>query len=144
MSDPRRQLAQLYQRVVQDELGLVATIDEDGNVLFRHPDMGNFFISLNAEKDPEYMKLLFPACLYDATRGVPSEDLVQICNRLNVHAKLAIVTFHEKADALSVHVGLLLAAPDAFPDEALLRGVIRRAMSSIRSAAEKFAEELQA
>ncbi|MEA2569233.1 MAG: hypothetical protein QOI24_1234 [Acidobacteriota bacterium] len=143
MSDPKRLLAELYQRVVQDELGLLATIEDDGDVLFRHPDLGDFFISLNAEKDPEYMKLVFPAFLFDETRGVAPEDLIRVCNKLNVHAQLAILTFHEEADdTIAAHVGLLLAAPDVFPDETLLRGVIRRAMSSIRSVVEKFADEL--
>ncbi len=143
MSDPTRRLAELYQRVVQEELELPATIEEDGDVLFTHPELGDFFISLNAEKDPEYMKLVFPAFLFDATRDVASEDLVRLCNNLNVHAKLAILTFHGEAnDSVAAHVGLLLAPPDCWPDEALLRGVIRRAMSSIRSVVEKFADEL--
>lgn len=42
MLDPSRQLAELYQRVVQDELGLEATIEDDGDVLFEHPELGGF------------------------------------------------------------------------------------------------------
>lgn len=143
MSDARRQLAELYQRVVQDELGLVATIDEDGDILFDHPDLGGLFISLNADRDPEYMKLMLPA-FFDATRGVSRHDLVQICNRLNATAKLTSLTVREDAlGSVVACVGLLLAAPDTSPDEAILRGVIARAMSSIKSAVERFAAELQ-
>lgn len=143
MSDARRQLAELYQRVVQDELGQVATITEDGDILFEHPDLGGFFISLNGDRDPEYMKLMLPA-FFDATRGVSRHDLVQICNRLNATAKLTSLIVHENAEgSVSARVGLLLAAVDTPPDEALLRGVIARAMSSIKSAVDLFAAELQ-
>ncbi len=57
MAVPSRQLAELYQRVVQEELGLSATIDERDCVLFEHPDLGELFIGLNAAKAPEYMRL---------------------------------------------------------------------------------------
>ncbi|HXU34774.1 MAG TPA: hypothetical protein VN937_00140 [Blastocatellia bacterium] len=140
---PRRRLAELYQRVVQDELGLLATIEEDGDILFEHPDLGGFFISLNAEQDPEYMKLMLPA-FFDATRGVSRDHLVQICNRINSTARLTSLTVHEDAGgSVSAWVGLLLAAPDAMPEEALLRGVIGRAMSSIIATVKLFGDELE-
>jgi hypothetical protein len=143
MSDAIRQLAELYQRVVQDELGLVATIAEDGDVLFDHPEMGGFFVSLSAERDPEHMKLMLPA-FFDATRGVSRNDLVQICNRINSTAKLASLTVHEDTGgSVSAWVGLLLAAPDTRPDEALLRAVIGRAVASIKSVGEAFFAELE-
>src|SRR5882757_3107764 len=97
MLDPSRQLAELYQRVVQDELGLPATIDELGCVLFEDPDFGSFFIGLNAAKAPEYMKLTLPG-VFDATQGVAREDLMRICNRLNLRANLATLTVHEDAE----------------------------------------------
>jgi len=52
-TDSKPQLAELYQPVVRDEPGLTATIEENGNVLFEHPELGGFFISLNAERHPE-------------------------------------------------------------------------------------------
>lgn len=143
MSIARRQLAEIYQRVVQDVLGFAATIEEDGDILFEHPDLGGCFISLNAERDPEYMKLMLPA-FFDATRGVSRHDLVEICNRINTTAKLTALTVREDAGGSVVAcVGLLLAAPDTSPSEALLRGVIGRAMSSIESAVKLFADELE-
>jgi hypothetical protein len=143
MSDPGRQLAELYQRVVQDELGLIATIAEDGDILLEHPDLGEFFISLNADQDPEYMKLMLPA-FFDATRGVSRHDLVQICNRINSTAKLTTLIVHEdEGGSVSAWVGLLLASPETNPDEGILRAVIGRAMSSIIGALELFGEEIQ-
>ena len=142
MSDPRRQLAELYQRVVQDELGLAATIEEDGDVLFDHPEMGGFFISLSVAADPGYMKLGLPA-FFDVS-GVAREVLVRSCNRVNVKGKLATLTVHEEAEGnVCASVALLLAAPGRMPDEALLRGVIGRAFSSIQSAAEELFSELE-
>jgi len=73
-----RQLSELYQRVVQDELGLVARIEEDGDVLFTHSEFGEFFISLNAERDPEFMRIMLPA-FFNANQGVSRPDLIQIC-----------------------------------------------------------------
>ena len=143
-ADPRRQLAELYQRIVQDELQLPATIEEDGDVLFEHPDLGEFCISLKAEKDPERMLLMLPAFVFDATRWATLEDLMRICNTVNVKFTLATLTVHENANnSITASVRLLLAKPDMSPDEALLRGVITRAMSSIKSAVEEFTDELR-
>lgn len=142
-SDARRQLAELYQRVVQDELGLLATIAEDGDILFEHPELGEMFISLNADRDPEHMKLML-AAFFDATRGVSRHHLVEICNRINSTAKLASLTVHEDdAGSVSAWVGLVLAAPDKMPNEVLLRAVVDRALSSIIATVKLFAEELQ-
>lgn len=142
MLDPSRQLAELYQRVVQDELGLEATIEDDGDVLFEHPEMGGFFISLSVAFDPGYMKLALPS--FCDVSGVERDDLLRICNTVNVgRGQLATLTVHEAAEGnICASVTLLLATPGKMPDEALLRGVIGRAFSSIRSAAEAFFGEL--
>jgi len=39
MSTPGQQLAELHQRVVQEELGLPATIDDRDCVVFEHPEL---------------------------------------------------------------------------------------------------------
>jgi len=143
MSAARRKLADLYKRVVQDELGFAATVDKDGDIFFEHPDLGELFISLNADRDPEYMKLMLPA-FFDASRGVSRGDLVEICNRINCTAKLTSLTVRDDAEGSVVaSVGLLLAAPDTAPSEALLRGVIKRAMSSLEGAVKKFGAAIE-
>lgn len=135
-----RQLAELYQRVVQDELGLVARIEDDGDVLFTHPEFGEFFISLNAERDPEFMRMMLPA-FFSANQGVSKQDLIEICNRINAKARLTILSvYDDEHGSVVASVGLVLAAPDAVPNEQLLRGVIGRAMSSMKSALEKFGQ----
>src|SRR4051812_3973690 len=97
MADSQRQLAELYQRVVQDELRLEATIEENGDVLFEHPEMGGFFISLSVEVDPGYMKLALPS--FCDVSGFDREDIMRICNTVNVgKGQLATMTVHEAAD----------------------------------------------
>jgi hypothetical protein len=89
------------------------------------------------------MKLALPA-FFNATRGVSRHDLVQICNRINSTAKLTALTVHEDAEGSVVaQVGLLLAAPDTSPSEALVRGVLRRAMSSIEGPVKLFSAEIE-
>lgn len=76
--------------------------------------------------------------------GVEREVLVRSCNRVNVKGKLATLTVHDEAGGnVGASVALLLAAPGRMPDEALLRGVIGRAFSSIQSAAEELFSELE-
>ncbi len=94
MPSPGQQLAELYQRVVQEELGLSATIDEQESVLFEHPELGTFFIGLNAAKMPEYMRLSLPG-FFDASQGVARDDLVRLCNHLNAKANLATLVVHD-------------------------------------------------
>lgn len=133
MSDPKRDLAELYQRVVQDELGLEATIDDDRDVSFRYPELGLFYFLLNAE-DPECMRLTY--AFLDATCGIAREELTTLCNTVNRGAKLAFLTVQDTDDGyyVSASVGMVLAAPDAIPAEALLKVVISRAVGAIKSA----------
>ncbi|MGD0498834.1 MAG: hypothetical protein ABSC23_10415 [Bryobacteraceae bacterium] len=134
-----RQLAELHQRVVQDELGLPATIDEAGYVNFEHPDLGELYISLN-ESIPEYMQFV---CLFyrDETRAL--EDLMRVCNNVNSSELLAVLTVDDTCFVVSAKVQMFLAEHGRMPDEALLRAVIGRVMSSIKGAIEEFAKELQ-
>ena len=63
---------------------------------------------------------------------------------MRAYAQITSLTVREDVGGNVVaQVGLLLAAPDTAPDEALLRAVIDRAMSSIKGAIEEFAKELQ-
>jgi len=143
VSTPGQQLAELYQRVVQEELGLPATIDDRDCVVFEHPELGNFFIGLNAMKAPEYMRLSLPA-FFDASQGIAREDLLLLCNHLNTRANLATLIVQECDEGyVDAWVGLVFAPAFTFPDEELVRSVIGSAVQSIKRVVEKFFHELQ-
>ena len=39
----KKELAQRYQTAVQEEVGLLAKIDSDDDVIFKYPDLGTMF-----------------------------------------------------------------------------------------------------
>lgn len=138
MSSPGQQLAELYQRVIQEELGLSATIDERHCVVFEHPELGQFFIGLNAAKMPEYMKLSLPG-FFSASHGIARDDLVQLCNHLNAKANLATLVVHDGDEGyVDAWVGLIFAPAFMPADENLVRAVIGSAVQSIKRVVEKF------
>jgi hypothetical protein len=146
MSDYNEALCELHQEVVQDELGLSAAIDEDGRIQFKDPDLGELIINLR-EYNPEYMNL---HCVifgdYKGTRA--PEDILRVCNSVNCSlddsqelARLK-ATFGVGYNVVRASVAAVLAAPRRMPEEALLRAVIVRALSSVKAAAKEFADEL--
>lgn len=122
---------------MQDELGLLATIDERGCVQVKHPDLGEVEIFLTDSR-PEYMDIQC-AIFNDYDRA--HEDLMQICNIVN--GMRMVKLFVSTGNTVYAGVTLLVAAPGMMPDEALLRGVIGREIGEIKGAAEEFAAELQ-
>ena len=56
----RSELSARYKKAVEGVPGLVATIDEDGDVILQHPDPGGYFLKRNAERDPEHLMLVYP------------------------------------------------------------------------------------
>lgn len=156
--DYNKSLSELHQRVVQAQLQVRATIDDMGWVGFEDPDLGELTINLR-EDNPEFMRItcmIFKDYKDHNDRGA-SEDIIGVCNRVNTQlncsmdlARLSVRT--SSGIVVYASVALLLAASrgDALPkgyfempDEAFLRAVIVRAMSSLKAAAKEFADELQ-
>ena len=54
-----KELAQRYVNALT-EIGVVAKIDDESDVVFKMPGVGSFYISLDAENDPEFMRLVYP------------------------------------------------------------------------------------
>ncbi|QEI09546.1 hypothetical protein FXN63_24505 [Pigmentiphaga aceris] len=139
----KTKLAELYQRVVQEELGLVATIDEDDDVVFKHPDVGTMFFSLDADRDPEFLRLVFPRFVDAEELGITPEQLYQVLNTVNTCNKAAKVYINHQgseADAaprVSASIEAFVAAPDNMPDEALLRAIVGRTVAALRSGANE-------
>jgi len=138
----KTKLAELYQRVVQDELGLVATIDEDDDVVFKHPDVGTMFFSLDAERDPEFLRLVFPRFVNAEELGVTPEQLYHVLNTVNTTNKAVKVYIganesSQAAPRVSASIEAFVAKPDEMPDETLLRAIVGRTVAALRSGANE-------
>jgi hypothetical protein len=137
----KTQLAELYQRVVQEELGLVATIDEDDDVVFKHPDLGTMFFSLDADRDPEFLRLVFPRFVNAEELGVTPAQLYEVLNVVNYSNKAAKVYIgngdEDNAPRVSASIEAFIAGEDQMPDEALLRAIIGRTISALRAGANE-------
>ncbi|WP_313621436.1 hypothetical protein [Achromobacter sp.] len=134
MSTPHT-LSALYQTVVQSELGFVARIDDDGDVVFRHPDMGIMYFSLS-ESDPEFLRLVYPSFMEANDLHVSRTQLLDIISAVNNGSKAVKLTLQDdqegKPGRVSASVEGFVAAANTPPDEALLRGIIARCISVIR------------
>jgi hypothetical protein len=145
MSDYNQALSKLHQRVVHIALQTPATIDDMGWILFNDSDLGEMIINLR-EYNPEYMNL--HAVVFGDYKNTRSrQDLLRACNSANCELDssqdLARLTVSETYNVVRASVALVVAEPSSMPDEAFLRTVIVRAMSSIKAAAKEFADELQ-
>lgn len=139
MSDYNAELSGLYRRVVQSELQVGATIDEGGDVNFQHPYLGELSIDLDGSK-PEWMDLVW---MINRIETHSFEDLVKICNEVNLTPWPAVLTVDESNLIVSASVSLFVAAVGQMPDEALLRGIIGQAVSVLEEAIAAFELEIQ-
>ena len=57
--DKTLELTEIYKSTIEDALGLIVNIDDDGDLRFKHPDLGIFYIAIDAVNDPEYMMLTY-------------------------------------------------------------------------------------
>lgn len=140
-------LAELYQRVAQEVLGVEAEIDEDMDVVFDEPELGTLFFSLD-EDDPEYLRLVFGGFTSAEDLGLTDEELLEVLDTVNGNCKAAKI-FVENGEVdddededgpsikhmVTVSLEAFIAAPDQLPDEALLRDIAPRALAAVRSAA---------
>ncbi|MEN4920048.1 hypothetical protein ABE485_15350 [Achromobacter spanius] len=137
-------LAALYQRVVQEELGLVAKVDDDGDVLFRHPDLGTMFFSLT-ENDPEFLRLLYPNFVSAEDLGMSQDVLLAVLNAVNHRCKAVKLVIQQGRDGAAGRVSAAIegfvAAADQLPAEDLLRGIIARCVAAIRHSAGELLKE---
>jgi hypothetical protein len=143
MSNPTP-LAALYQTVVQEELGLVARVDDDGDVQFRYPDLGTMFFSLS-ESDPEFLRLVYPSFVDAEELGMTRVQLLEVINAVNNRCKAVKLSLQQdrggKAGRVSASLESFVAAPDTLPAEALLRAIVARCVSVIRHSAGELVKD---
>jgi len=137
-------LAALYQTVVQEELGLVARVDDDGDVQFRYPDLGTMFFSLS-ESDPEFLRLVYPSFVDAEELGMTRVQLLEVINAVNNRCKAVKLSLQQdrggKAGRVSASLESFVAAPDTLPAEALLRAIVARCVSVIRHSAGELVKD---
>ncbi len=137
----RNELADVYKITIEETLGLVANVDDEGDIRFKHPDLGTFFISLDAVNDPEFLTLYYPAFV-DVKSGLNEEQLRVICNQTNAKCKGAKLFVANNEDH-DVHASLqmLVALPGEIPSKEYLSATLMRALSMIKNSVSNFAAE---
>ena len=140
-----KELAKRYQTAVQDQLGLLATVDETNDVVFKHPDLGTFYFSLDAENDPEYFMLVFPNFIdKSATANNSRLELLEAVNKVNRRAKGAKLSMRDGDEGkVMASVECFVAGPDQAPSQEFLNTIIKRTMSSIRACVAELVKEVQ-
>lgn len=137
-------LSALYQTVVQEELGLVASYDDEGDVVFKHPDLGVMYFSLS-DSDPEFLRLVYPSFVQADELGLTRGQFLEVINIVNNRCKAIKLTLPqdsaERAARVSASVESFVAAPDTLPDFALLRAIVARCVSAIRHGAGELVKQ---
>jgi hypothetical protein len=139
------QLAQRYKSAVEEEVGLLAKIDEDNDVIFKYPDLGTMFFSFDAEKDPEYLMLVFPNFADRDDLEVTREQLLLAINAVNTQNKAVKLgiradSIDGKCDVIAT-IECFLGAPNQAPSEELLRAIMRRNLSALRGGVHSLLKE---
>lgn len=140
-----RSLAETYRSVIEQVLGLVATIDEDGDVVFRHLDAGTMFIDVNATHDPEFFNLKYSTYIEPGDFDLSFQDLVAFANEVNLDMKaikMAVRDRQERWD-ISFSIESCLAAPDQWPERTLIEAIVGRCVRTLCSAAKALSGRLE-
>jgi hypothetical protein len=141
------ELAARYQSAVQDEMGLLARIDKDNDVIFKHPDMGTMFFSFDADKDPEYMMLVFPNFADKDVLGLTREQLLLAINTVNTQNKavklgIRAETLDTTCDTIAT-IECFLGATNQAPSAEILKATIKRNLSALRAGVRSLVTEAQ-
>ncbi|AVJ29783.1 hypothetical protein [Achromobacter spanius] len=137
-------LSALYQTVVQEELGLVASFDEQGDVVFKHPDMGIMYFSLS-DSDPEFLRLVYPSFVQADELELTREQFLEVINVVNNRCKAIKLTLPQEEAGrparVSASVESFVAGPDTLPNLALLRAIVARCVSAVRHGAHELVKQ---
>jgi len=138
-------LATLYKTVIEDELGMIAKVDDTDDVIFKYPDLGTLYFSLDAENDPEYLMLVFPNFADAKSLGLSREQLLLAINNVNSSSKAVKLSIRRKTidtDCdVTATVEAFVGAQNQAPGEAFLRQTIKRNLSALRAGARSLVEE---
>lgn len=119
-------------------------IDDEGDIYFKIQKMGTAYIVLDAEKDPEFMRLVFPS-FYDDKQGLEKTDLIDIANQINMQNKVVKVSasFRDGDWNVSAMIEAFLAATDTVPDTAIVKATLNRYLSALQSGVVAYVRAVQ-
>lgn len=138
-------LANLYVAAL-DHIGLNSHIDDDKDVVFKHPDLGTFFISLDAKDDPEFMRLVYPNFADQKLTGGDVPGLLRLINEVNRKNKAVklYVRINDEGEAnISAAIECFVAGPDEAPTLEHLQAIMKRCISAMRAGIGTLAKEAQ-
>ena len=133
------ELAQRYVDALQG-MNIAGKIDESNEVIFKVPGLGTCFIDLEAEDDPEFMRIIFPNFHLGVDQGI----VLRALNSANIENKAVKLWALEVEGGFSVSASIefFLADLNEAPEAALLRSIIERCIAAIRVGAESFVQEI--
>ena len=143
MSDKSKELANRYVAALKNE-GYAADVeaDDDGDLIikFKSSDFGSFLILADGDKDPEFMRLIYPN-FYSSKNET---SILTTLNVVNLKCKAVKLWARNSDGEMNVSAGIesFLAGPDQLPDLNLLVATLRRNISAIRSGVSVFAKEI--
>jgi len=132
-------LKQIYQDTIENSLGLVTRIDDDGDVRFRHPEYGHFFIRLDADSDPEYLCIVYPSFLTEESTSLSVPEILSVLNHVNRTSKAAqaYLLEHEGGFRVSACACGYFAGTDQAPSPDLLEAVLPRYLAALHHVARR-------
>lgn len=140
-----KELANLYVKALA-ETGFNPHIDDEDDVIFKHPDLGTFFVSLDATDDPEFMRLVFPNFADQKLTGGDVPALLRLINEVNRKNKAVklYVRFNDEGEAnISASIECFVAGPDTAPTLEHLKAILKRCMSAMRAGVGTLVKDAQ-
>ncbi|GAB1392366.1 hypothetical protein MASR1M60_05290 [Rhodocyclaceae bacterium] len=141
----KKQLQDIYLNALAD---YKTEIDSDGDVRFRHPELGSFYISMDAEDDPEFFRMVFPNFAdNNSLEGLEKDEMIVVANEVNSRNKAVKMTVkymqHDNTWNVSAQVEAFIAAPNAAPDPALVKATMKRYISAIKAGVVAYAQAIK-
>jgi len=130
---PKTSLAEFYRDFLNEE-GYRASIDEDGDVSFKH-EGGNYFISIY-EDDAEYFQLVYPY-FWEIESDAEREQAIAACIETTRGQKAA------KIFMVKDNLNVTAAAEAFFASREDVKNIFPRYIRSIQSAVSAFREVMR-
>ena len=129
-------LANIYSNAVTEQLGVIAKIDDENDVVFKYPDLGTMYFALDAENDPEFMRLVYQNFTDERLTGGSKEKLQLIVNTVNMTNKCVKMYCRvDESGSMNVTAAIeaYVAAPNDGPTQALIDAIIKRSVSALKA-----------
>jgi len=135
-------LAQLYKQAIEEAVGVIARIDDEGDVVFKIPSIGTLYFSVS-ENDPAYLHLVFPVFADDREFNGDRMAMMMRANDVVRTTKVVKISLREKDDRLvaTATAEMFVAGKDALPTLEMLRSVIERCIDVVCLGAKEFVEK---